>query len=237
MINMTAKRSSDGRVYGSMNVRRGFTLIELLVVIAIIAILAAMLLPALSSAKQKAWTATCNSNLRQIGMGLKMFADDNSGTYPQSRARIPWNPTNPESSSNSWMQQIISSVQNTNVYHCPTDHESPFSYFNGVRAAYVAANYKHAAVSSKGIRFPVAYVLAGDTTTDESKRIFYPDDADKDDYSQNCVGGAANGSHYVQWQVHSKGQNILFEDGHTRWYKAYNSNEMTFRYDSMHGWQ
>jgi len=128
---------------GSGSEKRAFTLIELLVVIAIIAILAAMLLPALSKAKQKAWTTSCISNLHQMGLGMKMFADDNNELYPVSGGDLPWGVIDPGTGNYSWMQQINSQVGSTNVFNCPANvqlpeqYRGPFNYFNGCNAAYI----------------------------------------------------------------------------------------------------
>src|ERR1035438_4951515 len=96
--------------------RRGFTLIELLVVIAIIAILAAILFPVFAKAREKARTASCSNNCKQIGLAFIQYVQDYDEHYP------PYdNDTGGAVPRYGWELLIQPYIKNTQAFHCPSD--------------------------------------------------------------------------------------------------------------------
>ena len=131
---------------------RAFTLIELLVVIAIIAILAAILFPVFARARENARRASCQSNLKQIGLGIMQYTQDYDETMPlatfgtssfgPSQAGVSWK----------WMDAIYPYVKSEQIFNCPSqtlpytdtqDNFRSYAYVNpsGSAAAAAPANY------------------------------------------------------------------------------------------------
>src|SRR5688572_29000441 len=131
-MRLSLSRSRMNRdLHRDLGRRHGFTLVELLVVIGIIAILIAMLLPALNAAKQQAASTASLSNLRQIGIGLNIYKNDNKGLYPVHSSPSSQVPRT------RWVDYLYPYMRNTEVYMSPLLTEQERERMNKPFAALV----------------------------------------------------------------------------------------------------
>jgi len=144
--------------------RKGFTLIELLVVIAIIAILAAILFPVFAKAREKARTSSCQSNLKQLSIGLMQYTQDYDETLPRRYFAAE---------AQSWRVVIQPYLKSEQVFRCPSNTANNNISLDGVMRSSYGANgqdnqntpmNRNATVALAAIDAPAQLIMVAETT-------------------------------------------------------------------------
>ena len=187
----------------------GFTLIELLVVIAIIGILAALMLPALGSAKQAVMRTRCIDNQRQLFLAARMFADEHEG----------WLPARGLGGDDRWPAAFRSYLSgNSGVFYCPVSKDSAEQ-----RADPYANDHNNTSYIINGFNDLIPYNTRDsvrlDDLPDQAGTILFGESKDGDgNFYMDLVEG--NQNNVLDYMRHQAGACYVFADGHGEWIAA-----------------
>ncbi len=221
---------------------KGFTLIELLVVIAIIAILAAILFPAFARARENARRASCQSNLKQIGLGIVQYAQDYDERYvPVENQTCVGSCTN---SFNGWPNLIYPYVKSKQIFNCPSYQYADNNTVLTGQADRLSYGYNMALMQGTGELDNGGQVGRAAAAINNAAElgIVFEDSLDADPNpalggGYGGGGGPFKGGYTMTWynftsapchinnvnnvalphSRHFEGGNVLFADGHVKW--------------------
>lgn len=207
--------------------KKAFTLIELLVVIAIIALLAAILFPVFARARENARRSSCQSNLKQLCLGMKQYTQDFDERFPIDIVRPAGDP-----GPYGWADAIQPYVKSEQLLQCPSDTIAPptvepiseqqqyTDYFYNMGLARGNGGGTRIGALESQLDFPSLTIALGDfsNTRTSSAEAWSTD--------RGGPGTGLASSTNPGWTKHLEGCNFAFADGHVKWFRTGNSGSI-----------